>query len=231
NQLRELQVGYQVQLEETNKQRQRELVDLLQGGQDALSSAQREGFRQVLDTGQDRYSKLLQLQTQLFEKQREQQTQYHEGGQRAQQQWFEQAQTLIRRNHETLTGLAEGQHQQSELLERDLHEQIQSLQRQHFTILKQLQDQNHNQVQSLQNSLQEKTEQLIRQLNADAQRSLSAEFRETSIYKPCKTGSRPSSICPRISLVRPWFRSKTSCPGLWKAATAACSVFPWSPIS
>nr|NDG61375.1 hypothetical protein [Betaproteobacteria bacterium] len=54
NQLRELQVGYQVQLEETNKQRQRELVDLLQGGQDALSSAQREGFRQVLDTGQDR---------------------------------------------------------------------------------------------------------------------------------------------------------------------------------
>ncbi|NDG55985.1 MAG: hypothetical protein EBX56_08550, partial [Betaproteobacteria bacterium] len=79
NQLKELQVGYQVQLEETNKQRQRELVDLLQGGQDALSSAQREGFRQVLDTGQDRYSKLLQLQTQLFEKQREQQTQYHEG--------------------------------------------------------------------------------------------------------------------------------------------------------
>lgn len=178
NQLRELQVGYQVQLEETNKQRQRELVDLLQGGQDALSSAQREGFRQVLDTGQDRYSKLLQLQTQLFEKQREQQTQYHEGGQRAQQQWFEQAQTLIRRNHETLTGLAETQHQQSELLERDLHEQIQSLQRQHFTILKQLQDQNHNQVQSLQNSLQEKTEQLIRQLNADAQRSLSAEFND-----------------------------------------------------
>ncbi|NDB11433.1 MAG: hypothetical protein EBX54_05780, partial [Betaproteobacteria bacterium] len=178
NQLKELQVGYQVQLEETNKQRQRELVDLLQGGQDALSSAQREGFRQVLDTGQDRYSKLLQLQTQLFEKQREQQTQYHEGGQRAQQQWFEQAQTLIRRNHETLTGLAETQHQQSELLERDLHEQIQSLQRQHFTILKQLQDQNHNQVQSLQNSLQEKTEQLIRQLNADAQRSLSAEFND-----------------------------------------------------
>ncbi|NCY08757.1 MAG: hypothetical protein EBX30_16510, partial [Betaproteobacteria bacterium] len=136
SQLRELQVGYQVQLEETNKQRQRELIDLLQGGQDALSSAQRESFRQVLDSGQDRYNKLLQLQTQLFEKQREQQTQYHEVGQRAQQQWFEQAQTLIRRNHETLAGLAEGQHQQSELLERDLHEQIQSLQRQHFTILK-----------------------------------------------------------------------------------------------
>ena len=178
NQLKELQVGYQVQLEETTKQRQRELVDLLQGGHESLSTGQREGLRQVLDAGQDRYNKLLQLQNQLFEKQRDQQTQYHEVGQRSQQQWFEQAQTLIRRNHETLIGLSESQHQQSELLERDLHEQIQSLQRQHFTILKQLQDQNHTQVQSLQNSLQEKTEQLIRQLNADAQRSLSAEFND-----------------------------------------------------
>jgi DNA repair exonuclease SbcCD ATPase subunit len=178
SQLKELQVGYQVQLEETSKQRQRELVDLLQGGQESLSTAQRDGLRQVLDAGQDRYNKLLQLQNQLFEKQRDQQTQYHEVGQRSQQQWFDQAQTLIRRNHETLIGLSESQHQQSELLERDLHEQIQSLQRQHFTILKQLQDQNHTQVQSLQNSLQEKTEQLIRQLNADAQRSLSAEFND-----------------------------------------------------
>ncbi|MFM7660706.1 MAG: hypothetical protein ACKO6H_08290, partial [Betaproteobacteria bacterium] len=177
-QLKELQVGYQVQLEETSKQRQRELVDLLQGGQESISTAQRDGLRQMLDAGQDRYNKLLQLQNQLFEKQRDQHTQYHEVGQRTQQQWFDQAQTLIRRNHETLIGLAESQHQQSELLERDLHEQIQSLQRQHFTILKQLQDQNHSQVQSLQNSLQEKTEQLIRQLNADAQRSLSAEFND-----------------------------------------------------
>jgi len=178
NQLKELQVNYQVQVEETTKQRQRELVDLVQNGQELLSSAQRDGLRQVLDAGQDRYNKILQLQTQLFEKQRDQQTQYHEIGQRSQQQWFDQAQTLIRRNHETLLSLTESQHQQSELLERDLHEQIQSLQRQHFTILKQLQDQNHNQVQSLQNSLQEKTEQLIRQLNADAQRSLSAEFND-----------------------------------------------------
>ncbi|MFZ9537955.1 MAG: hypothetical protein ACO270_06410, partial [Burkholderiaceae bacterium] len=178
NQLKELQVNYQVQVEETTKQRQRELVDLVQNGQELLSSAQRDGLRQVLDAGQDRFNKILQLQTQLFEKQRDQQTQYHEIGQRSQQQWFDQAQTLIRRNHETLLSLAESQHQQSELLERDLHEQIQSLQRQHFTILKQLQDQNHNQVQSLQNSLQEKTEQLIRQLNADAQRSLSAEFND-----------------------------------------------------
>ena len=178
NQLKELQVNYQVQVEETTKQRQRELVDLVQNGQELLSSAQRDGLRQVLDAGQDRYNKILQLQTQLFEKQRDQQTQYHEIGQRSQQQWFDQAQTLIRRNHETLLSLTESQHQQSELLERDLHEKIQSLQRQHFTILKQLQDQNHNQVQSLQNSLQEKTEQLIRQLNADAQRSLSAEFND-----------------------------------------------------
>ncbi|NCX02652.1 MAG: hypothetical protein EBV72_07210, partial [Betaproteobacteria bacterium] len=152
NQLKELQVNYQVQVEETTKQRQRELVDLVQNGQELLSSAQRDGLRQVLDAGQDRYNKILQLQTQLFEKQRDQQTQYHEIGQRSQQQWFDQAQTLIRRNHETLLSLTESQHQQSELLERDLHEQIQSLQRQHFTILKQLQDQNHNQVQSLQNS-------------------------------------------------------------------------------
>ncbi|MFM9040152.1 MAG: hypothetical protein ACKOQV_09600, partial [Betaproteobacteria bacterium] len=178
NQLKELQVNYQVQVEETTKQRQRELVDLVQNGQELLSSAQRDGLRQVLDAGPDRFNKILQLQTQLFEKQRDQQTQYHEIGQRSQQQWFDQAQTLIRRNHETLLSLAESQHQQSELLERDLHEQIQSLQRQHFTILKQLKDQNHNQVQSLQNSLQEKTEQILRQLNADAQRSLSAEFND-----------------------------------------------------
>ena len=178
NQLKELQVSYQVQLEETSRQRQRELLDLLQGGQDVLASAQRDNLRQLLDAGQDRFNKLLQSQTQQFEKQREQQTQQHEIGQRTQQQWFDQAQGLIRRNHETLLGLTESQHQQSELLERDLHEQIQGLQRQHFTILKQLQDQNHSQVQALQNSLQEKTEQLIRQLNADAQRSVSAEFND-----------------------------------------------------
>jgi hypothetical protein len=177
-QLRELQVGQYAQLEDLSRQRQREVVELVQDTQTKVLTADREGMRQLTDAGQDRFNKTVQLLTQTHEKSRELQLQHFDLSSKAIQIGLEQAASLARRHQESLVSQAEAHHQQSELLERDLHEQIQSLQRQHFTILKQLQDQNHSQVQSLQNSLQDRTEQLIRQLHADAQRSQGAEFND-----------------------------------------------------
>jgi len=177
-QLRELQVGQFAQLEDLSRQRQREVVELVQDTQTKILAAEREGLRQLTEAGQDRFSKTIQLVTQTHEKSRELQIQHFELASKAVQLGLEQAAALARRHQESMVSQAETHHQQSELLERDLHEQIQSLQRQHFTILKQLQDQNHNQVQSLQNALQDRTEQLIRQLHAEAQRSQGAEFND-----------------------------------------------------